>query len=330
MTIRRFGRRFAAAGIVACALVATGQPQAQAQGYPTRTIKMVIAFPPGGPTDFVGRLLADKFKELLGQSVIIENKAGANGAIGADAVAKADPDGYTLLATPPNIVTANAALYKQLNYDPAALEPVAVMAVGPNVLAVKNASPAHTVADLIALVKANPGTMSYASQGNGSTTHLTMELFLSRTGVKLVHVLYRGAAPAANDLAGGHVDTMFCDLGTVLPLHQGGRVRILAVATLERLSQIPEVPTIDESGVKGFSSTTFYALMAPPKTPLEVRGKLNRAIVAAMHSPEAEAKLKTIFVRASPLGVHETGDFIKAQAKLWGDVIHAAHITIEP
>jgi tripartite-type tricarboxylate transporter receptor subunit TctC len=245
-------------------------------------------------------------------------------------VANAEPDGYTLLATPPNIVTANAALYKQLNYDPAALEPVAIMAVGPNVLAVKNASPAHTVADLIALAKANPGTMSYASQGNGSTTHLTMELFLSRTGVKLVHVPYRGAAPAANDLAGGHVDTMFCDLGTILPLHQGGRVRIIAAATLERLSQIPEVPTIDESGVKGFSSTTFYALMAPPKTPLEAREKLNKAIVAAMRAPEAEAKLKTIFVRASPLDVHETGDFIKAQAKLWGDVIRAAHITIEP
>jgi len=172
--------------------------------------------------------------------------------------------------------------------------------------------------------------MSYASQGNGSTTHLTMELFLSRTGVKLVHVPYRGAAPAANDLAGGHVDTMFCDLGTILPLHQGGRVRIIAAATLERLSQIPELPTIDESGVKGFSSTTFYALMAPPKTPLEAREKLNKAIVAAMRAPEAEAKLKTIFVRASPLDVHETGDFIKAQAKLWGDVIRAAHITIEP
>ena len=141
---------------------------------------------------------------------------------------------------------------------------------------------------------------------------------------------YRGAAPAANDLAGGHVDTMFCDLGTILPLHQGGRVRIIATATLERLSQILEVPTIDESGVKGFSSTTFYALMAPPKTPFEIRDKLNKAIVAAMRSPEAEAKLKTIFVRASPLDVHETGDFIKAQAKLWGDVIRAAHITIEP
>jgi tripartite-type tricarboxylate transporter receptor subunit TctC len=262
--------------------------------------------------------------------VTVENRTGGGNNIAGEMVANAEPDGYTLLATPPNIVTANAALYKQLNYDPAALEPVAIMAVGPNVLAVKNASPAHTVADLIALAKANPGMMSYASQGNGSTTHLTMELFLSRTGVNLVHVPYRGAAPAANDLAGGHVDTMFCDLGTILPLHQGGRVRIIATATLERLSQIPEVPTIDESGVKRFSSTTFYALMAPPKTPLEVREKLNKAIVAAMRAPEAEAKLKTIFVGASPLDVHETGDFIKAQAKLWGDVIRAAHITIEP
>jgi tripartite-type tricarboxylate transporter receptor subunit TctC len=172
--------------------------------------------------------------------------------------------------------------------------------------------------------------MSYASQGNGSTSHLTMELFLSRAGVNLVHVPYRGAAPAANDLAGGHVNTMFCDLGTILPLHLGSKIRIIAVATLPRLSQLPEVPTIDESGVAGFVSTTFFSLMAPPKTPLPVREKLNKAIVAAMASPDAEAKLKTIFVGASPLDVHATGEFIRAQAKLWGDVIRAAHITIEP
>ena len=148
-------------------------------------------------------------------------------------------------------------------------------------------------------------------------------------GIKLVHVPYRGAAPAVNDLAGGHVDTMFCDLGTILPLHQGGRVRIIATATLDRLSQIPTVPTIDESGVKGFSSSTFFSLMAPPRTPAEIRAKLNKAIVAAMQTPEAQAKLKTIFVEASKLDTKEMGEFIKAEAKLWGDVIRAANITVE-
>lgn len=164
---------------------------ARAQDYPSRLIKLIQGFPPGGNVEFVARLLGHEMSKSLGQAIIVESKPGQAGSLAAEAVANAEPDGYTLLATPPNIVTANAALYKQLNYDPAALEPVAIMAAGPNVLAVKNASPAHTVADLIALAKANPGTMSYASQGNGSTTHLTMELFLSRTGVKLVHVPYR-------------------------------------------------------------------------------------------------------------------------------------------
>jgi tripartite-type tricarboxylate transporter receptor subunit TctC len=316
-------------GLAVLLLAAQARAQAPDPNFPTRPIRIIVAVPAGGGVDLSTRIAAEALHKLWGQPVTVENRTGGGNNIAGEMVAKADPDGYTLLATPPNIVTANAALYKQLNYDPAALEPVAVMAVGPNVLAVKNASPANTVADLIALAKANLGKMSYASQGNGSTTHLTMELFLSRTGVKLVHVPYRGAAPAANDLAGGHVDTMFCDLGTILPLHQGGRVRIIGVATLHSLPQIPEVPTIDESGVKGFSSTTFYALMAPPKTPFEVRDKLNKAIVTAMQSPEAQAKLKTIFVGGSSLDVKEMGDFINAQAKLWGDVIRAANITVE-
>ena len=221
----------------------------------------------GGGVDLSARIIADQLQKLWGQPVTVENRTGGSNNIAGEAVAKAEPDGYTLLATPPNTLTANAVLFKQLNYDPAALEPVAIMAIAPNVLAVKDGSPAKTVADLIALAKANPGKLSYASQGNGSTTHLTSELFASRTGIKLVHVPYRGAAPAVNDLAGGHVDTMFCDLGTILPLHQGGRVRIIATATLDRLSQIPPMPTIDESGVKGFSSSTFFSLMAPPRTP---------------------------------------------------------------
>jgi tripartite-type tricarboxylate transporter receptor subunit TctC len=180
-----------------------------------------------------------------------------------------------------------------------------------------------------ALAKANPGKLSYASQGNGSTSHLTAELFSSRTGIKLVHVPYRGAAPAANDLAGGHVDLMFCDLGTILPLHQSGNVAIIATATLKRLAQLPTTPTVDESGVKAFNSTTFFSLMAPPRTPMEARTKLNSAIVAAMATPEVQAKLKAIFVESSNLGVGEMGEFVKAEAKLWGDVIRAANITVE-
>jgi len=321
-------RAFAGLFFLAAILLAA-PAHAQAPEFPSRPIKIIVAVPAGGGVDLSARIVADRLQKLWGQPVTVENRTGGGNNIAGEMVAKAEPDGYTLLATPPNIVTVNAVLYRQLNYDPAALEPVAIMAVGPNVLAVKNASPAKTVTDLIALAKASPGKLSYASQGNGSTSHLTMELFQRRTALALVHVPYRGAAPAVNDIVGGHVDTMFCDLGTILPQHQAGRVRIIAVATLARLAQLPEVPTIDAGGVKGFSSTTFFALMAPPKTPLDVRDKMNKAIVAAMQSGEAQAKLKSIFVEASNLDTKQMGEFIKEQAKLWGGVIRAANITVE-
>ena len=172
------------------------------------------------------------------------------------------------------------------------------MAVGPNILAVKKDSPAKTVPELIAHAKANAGKLSYASQGNGSTSHLTLELFKSRTGIQVTHVPYKGAAPAVNDLAGGHVDTMFCDLGTILQLHRADRVRIIAAVTPKRIALLPDIPTIDESALPGFISTTFFSLMAPPGTPREVRERLNKAIVAAMRTPEVEEKLKSIFVEA--------------------------------
>jgi tripartite-type tricarboxylate transporter receptor subunit TctC len=316
-------------GLGAALLVLQASAQAQETSFPTRAIKIISASPAGGGVDLSARIVADQLQKLWGHPVTVENRTGGSNNIAGEAVAKAQPDGYTLLATPPNTLTANAVLFKQLNYDPAALEPVAIMAIAPNVLAVKDGSPAKTVADLISLAEANPGKLSYASQGNGSTTHLTAELFSSRTGIKLVHVPYRGAAPAVNDLAGGHVDTMFCDLGTILPLHQVGKVRIIATASLARLAQIPTIPTIDESGVKGFSSSTFFSLMAPPKTPPEIRAKLNRAIVAAMQTSEVQAKLRTIFVEANSLDTQSMGEFVKDEAKIWGDVIRAANITVE-
>jgi tripartite-type tricarboxylate transporter receptor subunit TctC len=322
-------RTVSASFLVAFMLATPAHAQTAEPNFPSRPIRIIVAVPAGGGVDLSARIVADQLQKLWGQPVTVENRTGGGNNIAGEMVAKAEPDGYTLLATPPNIITVNAVLYRQLPYDPAALEPVAIMAEGPNVLAVKNDSPARTVGELIALAKADPGKLSYASQGNGSTTHLTAELFASRTGTTLVHVPYRGAAPAANDLAGGHVDMMFCDLGTILPLQQGGRVRIIGTATLERLAQIPAVPTIDASGVPGFSSTTFFSLMAPPKTPVEIRDKLNNAIVAAMQSPDAQAKLRTIFVQSNALGTAAMGEFIRAQAKLWSDVIRSAHITVE-
>src|SRR5688572_11121413 len=203
-------------GLAAVLLAGQASAQMPEASFPSRAIKIISASPAGGGVDLSARIIADQLQKLWGQPVTVENRTGGSNNIAGEAVAKAEPDGYTLLATPPGTITANAVLFRQLNYDPAALEPVAIMAVAPNVLAVKKESPATSVADLVTHAKANPGKLSYASQGNGSTSHLTAELFSSRTGVKLVHVPYRGAAPAVNDLAGGHVDFMFCDLGTIL------------------------------------------------------------------------------------------------------------------
>jgi tripartite-type tricarboxylate transporter receptor subunit TctC len=302
---------------------------AQDANYPNRPIRIIIAVSAGGGVDLSARIVADHLQRLWGQTVTAENRTGGGNNIAGEAVARAEPDGYTLLATPPNIVAANAALFKNLTYDPAALEPVAILATGANVLAVKNELPVKNVSDWIAYAKANAGKMSYASQGNGSTSHLTMELFKSRTGTNVTHVPYRGAAPAVTDLSGGHVDTMFCDIGTILSLHQAGKVRIIAAAGLNRMSQLPDIPTIDESGVKGFNSSTFFSLMAPPNTPLPIRDKLNKAIVAAMQTPEVQAKLKSIYVESSNLDTQQMGEFIKSEAKLWGDVIRSARITVE-
>jgi tripartite-type tricarboxylate transporter receptor subunit TctC len=194
---------------------------------------------------------------------------------------------------------------------------------------VKKDSPAKTVSELIALAKANPGKLSYASQGNGSTSHLTFELFKSRTGIQVNHVPYRGAAPAVNDLAGGHVDTMFCDLGTILSLHRSGQVRIIAVATAKPIALLPELPSINESALPGFVSTTFFSLMAPPGTPLAIRDKMNKAIVAGMRTPEVQEKLRSIFVESSDLSVVAMGQYVKDEAKLWSGVIRDAKITVE-
>ena len=314
---------------LAAVLLTPGSLQGQEANYPSRPIKIISSSPAGGGVDLSARIVADHLQKLWGQPVTVENRTGGSNNIAGEAVARSEPDGYTLLATPPNIVTANAALFKNLNYDPAALEPVAILAMGANVLAVKNDLPVKNVTEWIAYAKANPGKMSYASQGNGSTSHLTMELLKSRTGTAVTHVPYRGAAPAVTDISGGHVDTMFCDLGTILPLYQAGKVRLIAAAGLKRIPQLPDIPTIDEQGVKDFNSSTFFSLMAPPKTPAAIRDKLNKAIVAAMQTPEVQAKLQSIYVDSSNFDTKQMGDFIKSEAKLWGDVIRSAKISVE-
>jgi tripartite-type tricarboxylate transporter receptor subunit TctC len=325
--MRGVDRRATLVGMTAM-LASPAAGWASEEVYPSRDVRIICSVPAGGGVDLSTRIVAGNLQKLWAKSFIVENRTGGASNIAADAVAHAAPDGYTLLATPPNVIAANAVLFKHLSYDPASFEPVAIMAMGPNVLALRKGLPIRNVAELIAYAKAHPNKLSYASQGIGSTSHLTMELFKKRTATELVHVPYRGAEPAVTDLAGGHVDVMFCDLGTIMPLYRSGNILIVAVATQDRNDLLPGVPTVQESGVKDFISTTFYSLMAPPKTPVSIRNKLNRAIVAAMQEPDTQAKLKAIFVEPSTLDTAAMGKFIGQQAMLWGGVIRSAGISI--
>lgn len=315
--------------VVVSVLAWPGNVVAQNQDYPSRPIKIIVSTPAGGTVDISARIVAERLQQLWGKPVVVENRTGGGNNIAAEAIAKSEPDGYTLLATPPSTVTVNSILYKHLNYDPITLEPVAILAVTPNVLAVKNDLPARTIADLITYAKANPGKLTVASQGYGSTGHLTAELFQSRTGTKMVHVPYRGAAPVLNGLVGGHIDLAFVDLGTIMPMYQSGKVSIIAIAAPARRPEMPTVPTVDESGVKAFNSITFFSLMAPPKTPIEIRTKLNEAIVNAMRTPEVQAKLKSTFLEPGSMNIEEMANYLKSEAHLWSDVVRAGNITLD-
>ena len=259
----------AAAVAVLAMSPALGQPDEPAD-YPNRPVKIVVSVPAGGGVDTVTRIFAAGLQQRLGQPFVIENRGGGGGNIGAEAVYTADPDGYTLLATQPAPITSNIALYKKLNFDPAQLESVAVMAKFPNVLLVRQDFPAKTVQEFMAYVKANPGKVTFASQGPGTTSHLTAELFMKLTGTKMLHVPYRGTGPALNDLVAGHVDFIFMELASAYKLHEGGKSRILAVATDHRLDVLPDIPTLIEVGVPGFFSDTWNAISAPPQTPAAI------------------------------------------------------------
>jgi tripartite-type tricarboxylate transporter receptor subunit TctC len=303
-------------------------PAAAQSDFPSRAIRIICAVPAGGGVDVTARVLADQLQRRWNQPVTVENRTGGGGNIGAEAVAVSPPDGYTLLATAPGPLAANATLFKKLNYDPATLIPVAVMAFSANVLAVRSALPVKSVSDLIAHAKANPGKTSFASQGNGSTSHLTAALFQQRTDAKLTHVPYRGTAPALNDLAGGHVDMMFVDLGSVLPMHLAGKVRVIAVATRERLPALPQVPAVADT-VPNFTSTTWYALAAPPKTPAPVVAKLNQTITEIQATPAIKDRYQSMHITGSSLDVGKLAAFIKSESALWGGVIRSANITVD-
>ena len=313
------------------ALVMLAAPTpARAQDYPSSVIRIVVAFPAGGPTDFVARLLADKLKTLLGQAVIIENKPGANAALGADYVAKARPDGYTLFFTTSGAVAVNPHMRPDLPYDPVRdLAPVSLLVNTMEVLVVKADSPIKSVGDLIALAKSSPNGIVMASTGVGSPPHLALELIKGATGVNIVHVPYRGAAQAVTDVIGGQVLAMFADLPVLIPQIRGGTLRAIGVGSRSRAPILPDVPTLDEQGVPGVYADNWYAMFAPARTPTPVIAKLNAAIGVALADPELARKLIDVGAVPAAGTPAELGDFLKSELERWGKVVREHNIKPE-
>ena len=300
-----------------------------AANFPDRPIRVIVSVPAGGGVDTITRIVTDKMRPALDQPLIVENKAGVSGSIAAEAVFNAEPDGYTLLASQPAPITTNKFLFKTLNYDPAQLVPVAIMSHIPNVVLVRKDFPAQTVQELIAYAKANPGKINYASQGIGTTSHMTAELFQTITHTKLTHVPYKGTAPAVNDLLAGNVDLMFNELATSIELHKSGRARILAVTVKDRVPSLPDIPTLEEVGVRGCISDTWHAITAPPKTPPVIIAKLNAAANAAMHDPGLLQRFAALSIGPGGGTPAQASAFVKEETQRWGEVIHEAGIKPE-
>jgi tripartite-type tricarboxylate transporter receptor subunit TctC len=306
--------------------VSAASAQDAAANYPNRPIRIIVCVPAGGGVDTVTRILANGLQQRLGQPVVVENRSGAGGNIGAEAVFTSDPDGYTLLAAQPSPLTVNPLLYKTMAFDPTKFEPVAIMTTVANVLLVRPDFPAKTAQEFIAYAKANPGKINYASQGIGTTSHLTAALFEKVTGTKLVHVPYKGTAPALNDIIASHVDFIFMELASAIKLHEGGKARILAVATSARIANLPNIPTLNEAGVTGFESGTWNAIAAPPKTPPAIVAKLNMAINDVLKSPEAKDHFGKLTLQAAGGSPAEAKAFIVKETQVWGAVVKEAHV----
>ena len=315
--------------LVACtavaALVATVPAAAQGD-YPNKPIKVIVTVPAGGGVDTVTRLITERMRPFLGQPFVIENRGGAGGNLAAESVATAEPDGYTVMTSQPAPITTNVVLYKKLNFDPTAFEPIGLMSSAPNVLLVKNDFPAKTAQEFMAYVKANSDKLNYASQGPGTTSHLTAELFNKLAGTKLQHVPYKGTAPALNDLVAGHVDLIFMQYEAAIKLHEGGRARILAATTEKRIPALPDVPTMGELGLKDFISDTWNAISAPPKTPAPIIAKLNKAVNDVMKMPEVQEQYRKMGLQIGGGTPQDMAKIVKDDTARWGEVIKEAKI----
>jgi len=292
-------------------------------------VRIIVPFPAGGSADLLPRVIGESLQKQWGQSVIVDNRPGAAGNIGAATVYQAEPDGYTLLSAPPPPLVINRLLYPKLAYDSTQFVPMTVIAAIPNVLLVHPKVNANSVAELIALAKSNPGKLNYASQGSGATSHLTTELFKSMAGgLNITHVPYKGTAPALADLLAGQVDMMVDNLGVSLPHVKSGKLRALAVASSRRFRSLPDVPALAET-LPGFESVAWFGIVGPPKTPGAVAQKVAAGVAEALRNPEVLRRLSEL--SADPLGLSpaETAAFMKQETERWGAVIRAAGVKLE-
>lgn len=300
----------------------------EAAGFPNKPVTIIVPYPAGGTADVLPRIVAQKLSEKWGQPVIVDNRPGAGGNIGAQAVAKSAADGYTLLATPPAPLAINQSLYKSLGFAPERFTPVTVLAAVPNVLAVRSTLSATSAKDFIALARQDAGKITVATQGNGTTSHLTAAMFSTQAGVEFTFVPYKGTAPALSDLMGGQVDAFFDNISSSYRHHEAGKLKILAVASGKRSPLLPSVPTIAESGLPHFESTTWFAVVAPPGTPAEITQKINAAFVEALKLPDVQQKFREQGAEVVGNSPKEMAEFIVSERNRWKKVIDKANVTL--
>jgi tripartite-type tricarboxylate transporter receptor subunit TctC len=315
------------AGFLAALTIASAAPAAD---YPSRPVTIVVAFTPGGPSDVLSRIVGKRLNEILHQPFIIENRPGSGGNIAAEQVAHAAPDGYTLLMGNNSILATSAALYRKLAYNPEKdFIPISLIGTQANILVVNPNVHANSMAELIALAKASPGQLNFASSGFGAAAHLAGELFKTEAHINIVHVPYKGAAPALQDVLAGHVQMMFATAASVIGLIKNGKVRPLAVTTLKRTALLPDLPTVDELGIKGFDATTWHGLVAPAGTPKEIVDTLNFATVEALKDPATQKALRDLGVDIIGDTPKEFEAYIKAEIPKWTAVVKQSGAQME-
>jgi tripartite-type tricarboxylate transporter receptor subunit TctC len=300
-----------------------------ADSFPSRMVKIVVPYPAGGGTDLLARVLADQLSRKWGQSVIVENVGGAGGNIGAGQVARAAPDGYTLLLASPGPISTNTFMYKEMPYDPAKWVPISLLATAPYVLVLRKSFDGTSVKDVIAQAKADPGKLTSATPGVGSVGQLSTVELEMLADINILQVPYKGLSPAVNDMIAGHIDMMFDMLATSLPLHQDNKVKIVAVGGTERVKDLPDVPTLAEAGVPGYRAVTFFGMVAPPQMPDALADKINRDVADALRAPGVVTKVHSLGMDPTPGTRAEAAKFFSDEMELWGKVIRKANLPMQ-